>query len=147
MERLAEENEGQRGADRSGAEIHALGAEPAGRGMVRATCLQLYTRRLGAAPANAVSSGQKGKLEDALVVRGRKSSLAHTSPTPRLPRCRRPDAPASRPPSVASQVCQFFILMAEENLERLQRGEAQRFEWPRDFRGSLPTPTLQEPAD
>lgn len=98
LERLAEENEGQRGADRSGAEIHALGAEPAGRGMVRATCLQLYTRRLGAAPANAVSSGQKGKLVDALVVRGRKSSLAHTSPTPRLPRCRRPDAPASRPP-------------------------------------------------
>ena len=44
-------------------------------------------------------------------------------------------------------VCRFFILMAEENLERLERGEPQKFEWPRRFRGSLPTPTLHEPAD
>lgn len=38
-------------------------------------------------------------------------------------------------------------MMAEENLERLKRGESQRFEWPRRFRGSLPTPTLHESAD
>ena len=144
VERLAEENEGQRGADRSGAEIHALGAEPAGRGMVRATCLQLYTRRLGAAPANAVSSGQKGKTPWSCAAANR----ASPTPRPRLACHTAVDlthSPLGYP--VASQVCQFFILMAEENLERLQRGEAQRFEWPRDFRGSLPTPTLQEPAD
>ena len=103
------------------------------------------TYRHGAAPENAVSSGQKGK--DALVVRYRESNLAHALPT-RLACHAAVDL--TRPPlghPAASQVCQFFILMAEENLERLQRGEAQRFEWPSEFRGSLPTPTLQEPAD
>ena len=111
------------------------------------------TYRHGAAPANAVSSGQKGK--DALVVRYRESNLAHALPTrlahasPTRLACHAAVDLTRRPLGhpAASQVCQFFILMAEENLERLQRGEAQRFEWPRDFRGSLPTPTLQEPAD